>query len=72
MFFFLIEVDFYFRYNTDINKRDKKFTARCAFNQTRDKYCPVFLMRDILNEAEPDLDEQFMMLQKVTTILFYN
>jgi hypothetical protein len=39
-----------------------EFIQKCAYAEKRSPYCSVFKIEQILNEAEPDKDEQELML----------
>ena len=48
-----------------------EFIKECANSEIRDPHCPVFKINQILKLAEPDENEQKIMLLKVTTITLY-
>ena len=45
------------------------YLSTCLNNQNTDPYCPVFLIKDILNSVEPDQNEQTQIFLKVTKII---
>lgn len=42
-----------------------EYISTCIYDEKKYKNCPVFLVDQILREAEPDLEEQEEMLIKV-------
>ena len=45
-----------------------EYIATCTYEPNRDPYCPVFLMSEMLLEAEPDPTERKKMLEKVKNL----
>ena len=41
------------------------YINNCLYDKKNDKYCPVFSIKSILNEAEPDHRKQLHMLENV-------
>lgn len=48
-----------------------EFIKECAHSEIRDPTCPVFKINQILKLAEPDENEQKIMLLKVEIKFFY-
>ena len=42
-----------------------EYIAKCTYEPTRDPFCPVFTIKEILREAESDPEERQKMLEKV-------
>lgn len=40
------------------------YISKCIYDRVKSPYCPVFLVKKILEEAEPDEDERVQMLEK--------
>ena len=43
-----------------------KYISRCTYTDSRDEYCPVFQLNYILQKAETNETERYLMLLKVT------
>ena len=45
-----------------------QYIYNCVYNKTSDEFCPVFLVSQILEEAEPSISERQKILEKVHKI----
>lgn len=46
-----------------------KYISQCLYEETKDPFCPVFKLGFILDNAEQDEQEKYLMLSKVLLIL---
>jgi hypothetical protein len=49
-----------------------EYIASCTYNPITHPYCPVFMIRDIINEAEPNKYERDQIFLKVIIRIDFN
>lgn len=63
------KINFFYSRRNILPDTTNQVLSKCMYHPKNDPYCPIFLVKDILNEAEPDEQERKLMMMKGGVIL---